>query len=840
MASERVALNISEMKESELYKEITSDNGNDDSFPMNLTKRSAKSDNFEVAAIQQNSSTFVLPPVSPQHNSMRISKCNLHDETLTSPRRLAKDFFWNYQHKTLHHISEAYENPASSDVLNYKSESSCILSLHLVWLLLIRLLISRLVHSLSARLSPEGQMFKWFEKFEREQENIWNCGRQIPSSSSCPDIFSARSIHHDMLVLQKADMAITAQKLDNDTLQNNLNSLMISTSETASNNGITNDSNDNDVSWRTASPFPSLEMCIHVPKISRKLWQHDGFDREQINILKCSRENESVDCDECPHFTLQRNQDESMLGRIERGRNENSFETLLPVDLDSSAFHEIDIVEETEPISFSIPRQVNLFHMAEICSASELCPLWKRPLYNSICTSNANYISFIEFSNWWEKFEKTAHDEASRFVYILTNGSRNFLTANDFESLIQDLIETLPSLSFLKEADTFHQAYEHFYVIYCNFHILDRGEKNQLTPFDLSLYSNGALTNLVMQRIFSGAVSSNYRGNRTMDYTAFVNFLLAEVDKCHPKSIEYWFRVMDLNGDGRISFDEMERFYNEVMESVNRVDMDVMTFRDLVNMLQDMISPKSPTYFTLSDLKRSPSLARYFFNTFINWLKHIAQESGLPDRKNEEGDLNDWSCFCKLQHEILAANVNDEDSEMADGTLAVDYVVKSTIRPALRVSTLGSLYHTSEHNIQNSPKEEQSKFIFEDNYLEDSWGLHSSMLIETFPPCSPRCISNITNSPNIPDQPSTFPLLSMDCEMYQLCWVSNSDLSSIDQVSFTEDFLPASLLSVTSNSAVEHISEISFSDSFFENEQADMLINPLALDYTANNMPAKT
>lgn len=34
-------------------------------------------------------------------------------------------------------------------------------------------------------------------------------------------------------------------------------------------------------------------------------------------------------------------------------------------------------------------------------------------------------------------------------------------------------------------------SYEHFYVIYCNFCILDTGDKNYLTPLDLSLYSNG-------------------------------------------------------------------------------------------------------------------------------------------------------------------------------------------------------------------------------------------------------------------------------------------------------------------------------------------------------------
>lgn len=34
-------------------------------------------------------------------------------------------------------------------------------------------------------------------------------------------------------------------------------------------------------------------------------------------------------------------------------------------------------------------------------------------------------------------------------------------------------------------------SYEHFYVIFCNFYMLDTGEKDHLTPFDLSRYSNG-------------------------------------------------------------------------------------------------------------------------------------------------------------------------------------------------------------------------------------------------------------------------------------------------------------------------------------------------------------
>ncbi|VDN42658.1 unnamed protein product [Gongylonema pulchrum] len=57
------------------------------------------------------------------------------------------------------------------------------------------------------------------------------------------------------------------------------------------------------------------------------------------------------------------------------------------------------------------------------------------------------------------RFKSSVYDEAAQFVYILTKGSRNYLVPNDFEPLIQDLIDTLPSLQLLKDEPSFHSAY---------------------------------------------------------------------------------------------------------------------------------------------------------------------------------------------------------------------------------------------------------------------------------------------------------------------------------------------------------------------------------------------
>uniref|UniRef100_A0AAF5PIA0 EF-hand domain-containing protein n=1 Tax=Wuchereria bancrofti TaxID=6293 RepID=A0AAF5PIA0_WUCBA len=743
----------SEWEESRTHQnvmEVTSDDGNNnDSLVIKVMDPGGLSEVTDdkncirgAAATQQNSSRSLLPPISASYIFAPISKRNLcsvisaamspqnevkstrisifpattFDEskigainsgteieisehlnvlpslTLKSPNE--KDVMWNNQRKLImDHICKTFENAISSDILDDKNESSCISPIHLN-------------PDIFTRLLETPKKFKWFEKFEQDQENAWDCSRQTPISPSDSNydknpyaMFPYGNTQQETLVEKNIDTLEKPQILDSSVLQE-YQQIVITNPEALSNDEILDDLNVNDISWYTSS-------------------------------------------------TLSKNGNALTPRKMEEKRNESSFEMLLSSDLDSSTVHKVNILNETDPTSFSIPRfhypcgiphsgkescknlkavkglfykyndRVDLSHMKEICLASGLCPLWKQPLYNCISTPTSNFINFDKFASWWKKFEENAHDETSRFVYILTNGKRNYLIADDFKALVQDLIETLPSLSSLKEAVAFHQpyietviarifwnvchswkkyiltvelrlsnllkaikllereevneeceifSYKHFYVIYCNFYMLDKGEKNYLTPSDLSLYSNSALTNLVVQRIFSGAVSLNSSMKRTIDYIAFVNFLLAEVDKSHPKSIEYWFRIMDLNGDGRISFDEMEQFYNEIVANVIRMGMDVITFSNLINMLKDMIPSHSSTYFTLSDLKRSPPVACYFFNTFINWVKHIAQESCPPDNRNRfiqgmDPQFSDWNRFCKMEYKILVADLMNSEEE---------------------------------------------------------------------------------------------------------------------------------------------------------------------------------
>lgn len=65
-----------------------------------------------------------------------------------------------------------------------------------------------------------------------------------------------------------------------------------------------------------------------------------------------------------------------------------------------------------------------------------------------------------------------------------------------------------------------------------------------------------------------------------MSYTEFVWFLLAEEDKVHATAIEYWFRCMDLDGDGILSMYELEYFYEEQQQRMESIGIETLPFED--------------------------------------------------------------------------------------------------------------------------------------------------------------------------------------------------------------------------------------------------------------------
>uniref|UniRef100_A0A669PS07 Protein phosphatase 2 regulatory subunit B''alpha n=1 Tax=Phasianus colchicus TaxID=9054 RepID=A0A669PS07_PHACC len=344
--------------------------------------------------------------------------------------------------------------------------------------------------------------------------------------------------------------------------------------------------------------------------------------------------------------------------------------------------------------------------IAKICG----CPLyWKAPMFSASGGQRTGCVSVHSFVSLWRKILRNCHDDASRFAYLVAKPSCGYLEQEDFIPLLQDVVETHPGLTFLKDAPEFHSryittviqrifytvnrswsgkitltelrksnflqtlalleeeddinqitdyfSYEHFYVIYCKFWELDTDHDLYISQKDLARYSDQVLRSLFFLGVFSRGNEVQKEGR--MSYADFVWLLISEEDKRNATSIEYWFRCMDLDGDGVLSMYELEYFYEEQCERMEVMGIEPLPFQDLLCQMLDLVKPEREGRVTLRDLKRC-RMAHVFYNTFFNLEKYLDNEQRDPfavqkDFENDGPEPSDWDRYAAEEYEILVA-----------------------------------------------------------------------------------------------------------------------------------------------------------------------------------------
>ncbi|XP_050673206.1 serine/threonine-protein phosphatase 2A regulatory subunit B'' subunit beta-like isoform X3 [Leptidea sinapis] len=388
-----------------------------------------------------------------------------------------------------------------------------------------------------------------------------------------------------------------------------------------------------------------------------------------------------------------------------------------PAHQQDHALHKVQSAFATFPNS-QVPRD-SFKHIVKACE----CPLyWKMPLFLSTQQNLHAPVDGHKFIDFWREMSTQCHDQASRFVYILTRGKSDTLAPEDFVPLVQDVVDTHPGLSFLKEATEFHSryvhtviarifycvnrswsgrisipelrrsnllqviqlledeedinqvtqyfSYEHFYVIYCKFWELDKDHDLFIDKHDLARHNDHALSSRMIERVLSGCVTRGNQNRLTpdgeprMSYTEFVWFLLAEEDKTHPTAIEYWFRCMDLDGDGYISMYELEYFYEEQMQRMEAIGIETLPFSDCLCQMLDMVHPAEQGKITLSDLKKC-KLTPIFYDTFFNLEKYLDHEQRDPfaTQRDSDSDMSEWDRFATEEYELLVAEEGGSDAQ---------------------------------------------------------------------------------------------------------------------------------------------------------------------------------
>lgn len=196
--------------------------------------------------------------------------------------------------------------------------------------------------------------------------------------------------------------------------------------------------------------------------------------------------------------------------------------------------------------------------------------------------------------------QKYALTVASRIFYTLNRAGTGKISAKELRrsGLLRAMQFVDENEDINKETSFF--SYEHFYVLYCRFWELDTDRDGALTREDLLKYGDHSLSNAIVDRIFEvGArpFEDGLGGKRSckerekMVYEDFIFFMLSEEDKGNEASLRYWFHCVDVDGDGRLSLQDMRYFYNIQLQRMEWLGHELVPFEDVLCQMLDMLKP---------------------------------------------------------------------------------------------------------------------------------------------------------------------------------------------------------------------------------------------------------
>ncbi|KAL7172618.1 hypothetical protein ACSBR2_032159 [Camellia fascicularis] len=364
----------------------------------------------------------------------------------------------------------------------------------------------------------------------------------------------------------------------------------------------------------------------------------------------------------------------------------------------------------------------------------EICKLpsfFSSALFGKIDTDCTGMVTRDAFIKYWVDSNMMTMDMATQIFKILKQPDCKYLTLADFKPVLRELLATHPGLEFLQNTSEFQEryaetviyrifyyvnrtgngqltlrelkrgnliaamqhadeeedinkvlryfSYEHFYVIYCKFWELDTDHDFLIDKENLIRYGNHALTYRIVDRIFSQVprkFTSNIEGK--MGYEDFVYFMLAEEDKSSQTSLEYWFKCIDLDGNGVVTANEMQFFYEEQLHRMECMAQEPILFEDILCQIVDMIQPEKEGFVTLRDLKGC-KLAGNVLNILFNLNKFMAFETRDPyliRQEREAPTLTEWDRFAHREYVRLSMeedNVSNGSAEVWDESLEAPF-----------------------------------------------------------------------------------------------------------------------------------------------------------------------
>ncbi|PPS16319.1 hypothetical protein GOBAR_AA04260 [Gossypium barbadense] len=321
----------------------------------------------------------------------------------------------------------------------------------------------------------------------------------------------------------------------------------------------------------------------------------------------------------------------------------------------------------------------------------EICKLpsfFSTALFRKIDINNRGIVTGDQFVNYWIGGNMLTVDLATRIYTILKQPDCRYLTQSETGRLTLRELKRgnlIAAMQHVDEEEDINKvlryfSYEHFYVIYCKFWELDTDHDFLIDKENLIRYGNHALTYRIVDRIFS-QVPRKFRSRveGKMGYEDFVYFILSEEDKSSEPGLEYWFKCIDLDGNGVLTPNEMQFFYEEQLHRMECMTQEPVLFEDILCQIFDMIGPEvtpgfstdNEGYITLRDLKGC-KLSGNVFNILFNLNKFIAFESRDPfliRQERENPTLTEWDRFAHREYIRLSMEEDVEDASNGSGDI---------------------------------------------------------------------------------------------------------------------------------------------------------------------------
>eukprot|EP00744_Colponema_vietnamica_P015632 GILI01021921.1.p2 GENE.GILI01021921.1~~GILI01021921.1.p2 ORF type:complete len:370 (-),score=139.45 GILI01021921.1:101-1210(-) len=280
-----------------------------------------------------------------------------------------------------------------------------------------------------------------------------------------------------------------------------------------------------------------------------------------------------------------------------------------------------------------------------------------RPFLKELVLSHPGYAFLGPWGNFHDRYVDVV---VWRILFTLDRDDDGRLSLRDLRkgNLPQILLltDTEEEINNIRD----YLSYEHFYVLYCKFFELDTDQDFFLTKDEFSKYESTSLSKRTVDRVFSEAgrrFKSSQPGK--MSFEDFVYFVLCEEDKSTVRSLEYWFKLVDLDCDGVLRCTEMQWFYEEQAHRLECFNHEAVQYADVICQMNDMIMPAKEGEFRLAELIAKRPQSGTLFHCLCNLSKFIAFEQrdpfALKQELAEHPGWTEWDRWAVQEYQRLAS-----------------------------------------------------------------------------------------------------------------------------------------------------------------------------------------